>query len=155
MKNLRTSYKIGIIANQLFGTEDRLRIFETLEYIALAVAEEGVSKLGLKYLELLLARAKCMQAAVMIGDKLNNDIASTNNVRCENRMYKTGVGQVFPPRTEIEKSGCVTNNLIKTVCYLSVRILVAATEKPFLFQRKTVGRTQRVIYQNRRDDAKS
>lgn len=48
-----------------------------------------------------------MQAAVMIGDKLNNDIASTNNVRCENRMYKTGVGQVFPPGTETQKSPVV------------------------------------------------
>lgn len=70
-------YKIGIIANQSAGTQDRLEQWGMMKYINLVVSseEEGVCKPDEAIFLLALKRAVCSaENAVMIGDRLDNDI---------------------------------------------------------------------------------
>jgi putative hydrolase of the HAD superfamily len=70
-------YKLGVIANQPIGTEDRLRSWDLLKYftIVVASAELGIAKpdkdIFLKALELSYCTP---EKAAMIGDRLDNDI---------------------------------------------------------------------------------
>ena len=78
LKRLKEKYKIGVIANQSLGTKDRLEAFGILKYIDLVIAsaEEGVSKPDLRIFEIALERAGCRpENAVMVGDRLDNDIS--------------------------------------------------------------------------------
>ena len=78
LKRLKPKYKIGVIANQSLGTKDRLEAFGILKYIDLVIAsaEEGVSKPDLRIFEIALERAGCRpENAVMVGDRLDNDIS--------------------------------------------------------------------------------
>lgn len=71
-------YRIGIIANQSAGTQDRLRDWGILAYIDLVVAsaEAGVAKPDQRIFRMALERAGCLpEEAAMIGDRLDNDIA--------------------------------------------------------------------------------
>lgn len=71
-------YRIGVIANQSAGTADRLRAWGMIQHIDLVVAsaEEGVAKPDPAIFRIALERAGCAaEEAVMIGDRLDNDIA--------------------------------------------------------------------------------
>ena len=73
----KREYHIGIIANQSEGTASRLLQWGLLDYIDLVIssAEEGVSKPDKEIFLRALNRAECApQNAVMIGDRLDNDI---------------------------------------------------------------------------------
>jgi HAD superfamily hydrolase (TIGR01549 family) len=77
LKQLSGLYQLGIIANQNAGTEERLERYGLLKYFSLVCSseEEGLTKPDLLFFELALERAKCeAQHAVMIGDRLDNDI---------------------------------------------------------------------------------
>lgn len=70
-------YRIGVIANQSAGTADRLRAWGLLKHIDLVVAsaEEGVAKPDPAIFRIALERADCApNEAVMIGDRLDNDV---------------------------------------------------------------------------------
>lgn len=70
-------YKIGVIANQSLGTQKRLDDWGLLRYMSLvaASAEEGVAKPDPEIFLRALSRAGCRaENAVMIGDRLDNDI---------------------------------------------------------------------------------
>lgn len=78
LEKLRTKYKLGIIANQGLGTEDRLIGYGIRQYFDLIIssAEEGVSKPDPKIFDISLKKAECSPVeACMIGDRLDNDIA--------------------------------------------------------------------------------
>lgn len=120
LKNLSIHYKIGIIANQAAGTEDRLKKFGILENIDLVIAsaEEGVSKPDLKLFQVALKKAECMAVnAVMVGDRLDNDIAPANTLGMKTVWVKQGFGQYSTPRNEMEKADYTVDNLSE-VCKL-------------------------------------
>lgn len=76
-------YRIGIIANQAAGTADRLRAWGLLTHIDLVVAsaEVGVAKPDPAIFRMALEQAGCQpQEAVMVGDRLDNDIAPAKSV---------------------------------------------------------------------------
>lgn len=91
-------YKIGIIANQNPGSKERLESFGILEYIDLIVAsaEEGCAKPDIKIFEIALFRA-CVQAteAVMIGDRIDNDIIPANEIGMKTVWVKQGYGKYW------------------------------------------------------------
>lgn len=63
MKQLSVKgYRLGVIANQSPGTEDRLLNWGLLKYfdIVLASAEEGISKPDIAIFHRALAAAKCL-----------------------------------------------------------------------------------------------
>ena len=70
-------YKLGVIANQSLGTEERMRAFGIRDFfdVVVASAELGVSKPDRRIFLEALKQAGCEpQNAIMIGDRLDNDI---------------------------------------------------------------------------------
>lgn len=91
-------YKIGIIANQNPGSKERLESFGILEYIDLVVAsaEEGCAKPDSKIFEIALSRAGVRAVeAVMIGDRIDNDIIPANEIGMKTVWVKQGYGKYW------------------------------------------------------------
>lgn len=105
LQSLSRTHSIGIIANQSAGTAARLEAFGILRFIRQVVssAEEGVSKPDERIFTLALERAGCRaEQAVMVGDRLDNDIAPANRLGMKTVWIKRGFGQYAKPRTKWE-----------------------------------------------------
>ena len=116
LKVLSTRYKIGIIANQLFGTKERLEKYGILKYIDLVIAsaEEGVSKPDKRIFEIALKRSDCKPSnAVMIGDRIDNDIVPAKLIGMHTIWVKQGFGQYWNITQEIEKADCTIHKLME------------------------------------------
>ena len=116
LKILSTRYKIGIIANQLFGTKERLEKCGILKYIDLVIAsaEEGVSKPDRKIFEIALKRSDCKPSnAVMIGDRIDNDIIPAKLIGMHTIWVKQGFGQYWNITQEIEKADYTIHKLME------------------------------------------
>ena len=77
LQTLSKSYRLGILANQPAGAKQRLDAWNIGQYfdLILASAEEGLAKPDPAFFQLALQRAGCLpQEAVMVGDRLDNDI---------------------------------------------------------------------------------
>lgn len=77
LQSLQGRYKLGIIANQSAGTEERLVQFGIRDYfdVVAASAEAGIAKPDKGIFELALSQAGCSACdACMVGDRLDNDI---------------------------------------------------------------------------------
>lgn len=91
-------YEIGIIANQNPGSKERLESFGILEYIDLIVAsaEEGCAKPDRTIFEIALSRAGVRAAdAVVIGDRIDNDIIPANEIGMKTVWVKQGYGKYW------------------------------------------------------------
>lgn len=111
---LSEKYKIGVIANQSLGTEKRLRAFGILKYINLVVAsaEEGVAKPDKRIFEIALNRAGCKpQHAVMVGDRIDNDIMPAKWLGMRTIWIRQGFGKYWKKTTECEQADYEVNNL--------------------------------------------
>ena len=107
-------YRLGVIANQSPGTEDRLLNWGLLKYfdIVLASAEEGISKPDIAIFHRALAAAKCLpDNAVMIGDRLDNDIAPAKKVGMKTVWIKQGLGGLASAVNKMEQADYVIENL--------------------------------------------
>ena len=97
LEQLSRKYKIGIIANQIPGTAQRLEKFGIRKYIDVIVAsaEEGVAKPDRSIFEIALERAKCLaDQAVMIGDRIDNDTAPAQSLGMKAVWIKQGFGKL-------------------------------------------------------------
>ena len=98
LKALSQKYKIGIIANQSLGTADRLEKFGIKKYIDLIIAsaEEGVEKPDKKIFNIALSKASCNpENAVMIGDRIDNDIIPAKELGMNTIWIKQGFGKYW------------------------------------------------------------
>ena len=80
---LSGKYRIGIIANQHPGSEARLQKWGLLKFISLCLpsAETGLSKPDLAFFQLAMEKSGCLpEHAVMVGDRLDNDIAPAKSL---------------------------------------------------------------------------
>ncbi len=114
LQRLSQKYKIGIIANQDFGTEQRLTDFNVYQYINLVIAsaEEGVAKPDLRIFQIALARADCKpEEAVMVGDRIDNDIIPANKIGMTTVWIKQGFGSYAEPKTVEEQPDYIVNSL--------------------------------------------
>lgn len=121
LKQLKEKYHIGIIANQSLGTESRLRNFGILQYIDLVIAsaEEGVAKPNRKIFERALERAICNPIeAVMIGDRIDNDIMPAKEIGMVTIWIKQGFWKYWVIANEIEKADYEVNNLSELISLL-------------------------------------
>ena len=112
---LNSRYKIGIIANQSFGTKKRLEQHGVLQYIDLVIAsaEEGVAKPDKKIFEIALERSNCKpNNAVMIGDRIDNDIIPAKLLGMHTIWIKQGFGQYWNITQEVEKADYVVHSLM-------------------------------------------
>lgn len=113
-ETLSEKYKIGIIANQSLGTEERLQRQGILKYINLIVAsaEEGVEKPDRRIFEIALERSNCKSVnAIMIGDRIDNDIVPAKSMGMCTIWIKQGFGQYWNIKEEIERPDFIVNNL--------------------------------------------
>lgn len=107
-------YRLGIIANQAYGTKNRLQKWNILHYfdVIIASAEAGVSKPDLKIFQLALQSAKCAaQNCVMVGDRLDNDIAPAKEIGMRTVWIKQGFAKYSFPICEEEKADFIINSL--------------------------------------------
>lgn len=115
---LHKKYKIGIIANQSAGTSDRMKKYAISQYLDLIIAsaEEGVEKPDSRIFELALERAACQpENAVMIGDRIDNDIIPAKKIGMKTIWIRQGFGGMAEPLTEEETSDFCVDNLLDLI----------------------------------------
>ncbi len=116
LEKLSSKYKIGVIANQSLGTAERLNHFGILKYIDLVVAsaEEGVAKPDKRIFEIALGRAKCEpNQAVMIGDRIDNDIVPAKRLGMHTIWIKQGFGRFWNITNEEEMAEYEVDTLME------------------------------------------
>lgn len=121
LKELSNKYKLGIIANQSPGTSERLKLHGILPYIDLVIAsaEEGVAKPDRKIFEIALERARCYPCeAVMIGDRIDNDIVPAKAMGMHTVWIKQGFGQYWQIADSTEKPDIIVYSLTELFRYL-------------------------------------
>ena len=105
LKILSRTYKIGIIANQIPGTEKRLEAFGIRDYISVIAAssDEGAAKPDRRLFEIALKKAGCTaEEAVMIGDRIDNDIVPAKEIGMKTIWIKQGPGKYWKVTKENE-----------------------------------------------------
>ncbi|MGN1202555.1 MAG: HAD family hydrolase [Eubacterium sp.] len=118
LRKLSKKYKIGIIANQTFGSEERLEKIGLLKYINIVVAsaEEGVAKPDLRIFEIALSKADCKaDESVMVGDRLDNDIVPANKIGMKTVWIKQSLGGLSTPMTQEEQPNYIVENLSEII----------------------------------------
>lgn len=114
LRELSKCYNIGIIANQNLGSKVRLDKLGLLKHINIVVAsaEEGVAKPDLRIFQIALDRANCKpEEAVMVGDRLDNDIIPANKIGMTTVWIRQGFGGLAKPQTAAETPNYTINNL--------------------------------------------
>lgn len=97
---LSEKYPLGVIANQAEGLCQRLRDFGIRQFFTYVVSswDVGVSKPDSRIFEYALKLAKCApHEAVMIGDRLDNDIAPAKALGMKTVWIKKGFGRSQTP----------------------------------------------------------
>ena len=103
LERLSGRYHLGVIANQVPGSEARLERYGLRQYLSviLASAEAGISKPDPRIFTLALRQADCEpQQAVMIGDRLDNDIFPAKKLGMRTIRVKQGFAAYQEPRTD-------------------------------------------------------
>lgn len=103
---LADRYKLGVIANQSLGTRDRLERHGLLKHLSLVIgsAEAGVSKPDPQIFRLALEQANCNPvAAVMVGDRLDNDIRPANELGMSGIHVRQGGSGAQRPRDVLDR----------------------------------------------------
>ena len=111
---LAKKYKLGIIANQIPGAEKRLEGMGIRRYFDVIVssAEEGVAKPDPRIFNIALTRAGCTpEQAVMIGDRIDNDIVPAKQMGMKTVWIKQGVGKYWHIQGDSETPEYEVNSL--------------------------------------------
>ena len=98
-------YKLGVVANQNYGTEQRLKKWNLLQFfeVIAASAELGIAKPDPAIFEWALKKANCSpQNAVMVGDRMDNDMAPANHLGIHTVRLKRGLGAYHEPQSDNE-----------------------------------------------------
>ncbi len=93
LEKLSGKYSLGVIANQSLGAGKRMEERGLGKYFGILVlsAEEGVAKPDPEIFYRALARAGCKpEEAVMIGDRLDNDILPASQIGMKTVWVKQG-----------------------------------------------------------------
>ena len=101
----RRKIKLGIIANQPPGTAQRLEKWGMIEFfdVIAASAELGISKPDPAIFGWALEQANCVaQNALMVGDRLDNDIAPANRMGIHSVRLLRGLGAFHEPQSSDE-----------------------------------------------------
>ena len=102
---LSERYRLGIIANQPLGTVARLEKWGFSRFISLCLpsAELGLSKPDLAIFELAIERSGCEpEHAVMVGDRIDNDITPAKSLGWKTIRIKQGLSQGQVPTNAVQ-----------------------------------------------------
>lgn len=101
----RRGFRLGVIANQNPGTEKRLRSWGLLPYfdVIAASAELGIAKPDPAIFQWALSQADCpAQAAIIVGDRPDNDVAPANRLGMHSVRLLRGLGAYHEPQSPDE-----------------------------------------------------
>lgn len=118
LKMLHPHYKIGIIANQLPHLQERLRTFGIDVWIDLVIssADVGLAKPDRAIFELALQKANCpAENALMIGDRLDNDIVPAKQLGMQTVWVRQGFSRFTSVTDPAEKPNWTVDNLAEIV----------------------------------------
>jgi len=107
LRALSSRYRIGVIANQSAGAVERLTKWGLMPFVSICLssAEEGVEKPDPAIFERALARAGCAPAqAVMIGDRLDNDIRPAKVLGWQTVRVTQGFHRFQSPRDRLDEA---------------------------------------------------
>ena len=96
----KRGYRLGVIANQVAGTAERLRDRNLLQFfdVIASSAELGMEKPDPRIFLWALAQADCLpQNAVMIGDRIDNDVLPAKALGMRTVHVLTGPAAVYAP----------------------------------------------------------
>lgn len=123
LSELHKKYKIGIIANQPGGAQDRLKKFGLSEYIDLCLGSDdvGVEKPDPMIFRMALEKSSCSaENAVMIGDRLDNDIFPAKQLGFQTVWIKQGLaGKYQFPKSEEYEPDIVVDSLTELLRVLN------------------------------------
>ena len=111
---LSQKYKLGVIANQVLGTKDRLDNWGIGKYfdIIVASAEAGCAKPDLKIFNLALEQAGCKpNEAVMIGDRLDNDVVPAKQLGMKTVWVRQGFAKYQSISNETEQPDFIIDSI--------------------------------------------
>lgn len=111
---LSQKYKLGVIANQVAGTKDRLDNWGIGKYfdVVVASAEADCSKPDLKIFNLALEQAGCKpNEAVMIGDRLDNDVVPAKQLGMKTVWVRQGFAKYQSISNETEKPDFIIDSI--------------------------------------------
>lgn len=106
LEALSRDFRLGIIANQKTGLEERLEHFGIRQYFDVVVSSSdcGAAKPDPGIFEYALRTAGCRAAdACMIGDRIDNDIAPAKACGMRTVWVRQGFGALQTPRTPEEE----------------------------------------------------
>jgi HAD superfamily hydrolase (TIGR01549 family) len=107
LRALAQHYRIGVIANQSAGTEARLANWGLMPLISVCLSstELGLEKPDPAIFRLALARAECAsEEAVMIGDRLDNDIRPARLQGWKTIRILQGFAKFQSPRDKFDQA---------------------------------------------------
>ncbi|MCM0650254.1 HAD family hydrolase [Clostridium swellfunianum] len=103
MQSLSQKYKLGIIANQTDGLEDRLISWGIFKYFSYIISswDYQIMKPNTKLFQIAIEKSGCNASeTVMVGDRLDNDIFPAKAVGMKTIWIKQGFGGMQSPKTE-------------------------------------------------------
>ncbi len=106
LEKLAEKYKLGIIANQSAGTQKRIDNWGIGKYfdVVIASTEAGCAKPDIKIFNMALDQAKCEpNEAVMIGDRIDNDISPAKHIGMKTIWVRQGFAQYQSVKNESEQ----------------------------------------------------
>ncbi len=105
LEQLVGRYKLGVIANQSAGTQERLERYGLAHYFDVCVSsgDVGIEKPDPAIFQLALERAGCASTeAMMIGDRLDNDIRPAKALGFRTMRILQGTHRLQKPRNDAE-----------------------------------------------------
>ena len=114
LEQLGQEYKLGIIANQLPGLEERLKDFGILDYFdaIFSSADLGLAKPDPAIFRLALQKTNCLpHQAIMIGDRLDNDIVPAKRIGMKTIWIKQGFSRLAQVKNLEERADWTVKKL--------------------------------------------
>lgn len=123
LQRLKQCYKLGIIANQLPGVSHRLEQWGILRYFSVIVtsSELGAAKPDLQIFRAALQQAGCLpHLCVMVGDRLDNDIAPAKKLGFKTIWVKQGFCAYSAPNNPWEEADAVVDSVEQVAALFGV-----------------------------------
>ena len=114
LEQLSKKYRLGIIANQPMGTENRLAAYGIRDYfsVVLSSEEEGISKPNPEFFRRAIIRSGCLpEEAYMIGDRPDNDIAPAKALGMHTVRIRQGLGGLMPVKNDEARADYTVDSL--------------------------------------------
>src|SRR6266850_247657 len=118
LRTLSSRYRIGVISNQPAGTEERLTKWGLMPFISICLSstEVGLEKPDPAIFQLALSQSGCEPAqAVMIGDRLDNDIRPARLLGWKTIRIAQGFARFQLPRDGLDEADLTLANVKRLI----------------------------------------